>query len=90
MVSIVVSPNYGVAPLMTGFFVTVYDSGEDSRTILYNWDFGDGGVSTSPIQPVFHTYKNPGSYVARLTVTTADGHTATAFTGIIVRPPRVP
>lgn len=45
-----------------------------SPIVSYHWDFGDGakddGVETS------HLYSAPGSYAVTLTVTDADGHTA--------------
>ena len=34
----------------------------------------------------YNTYAHPGTYVASVTITTADGRSATGFTGIIVKP----
>ncbi len=77
-------PGYGVAPLTVGFMVTFPDPTVEFET--WRWDFGDGHVSTLPPLMLFHTYKDPGSYVVTLTATTTDGLIATAQTGVIVRP----
>jgi PKD repeat protein len=45
------------------------DPEDDSLT--YDWDFGDGSPHSSEADPI-HTYTEPGSYTARLTVD--DGH----------------
>lgn len=49
-------------------------SPNDNASLSYRWDFGDGasgsGASAS------HVYAQPGSYVARLTVTDKDGASA--------------
>jgi PKD repeat protein len=78
-------PAYGPAPLTVGFFVT----STDPETVLqsYIWNFGDGQVSMLPPTALFHTYANPGSYVATVTVSTADGHQAMTFAGITVTSP---
>ena len=44
----------------------------------FRWDFGDGQQATG--QNVRHTYENPGSYTATLTVTDATGQTASDTT----------
>ncbi|MCB0640791.1 MAG: PKD domain-containing protein, partial [Phaeodactylibacter sp.] len=44
--------------------------------VSWNWDFGDGAVSTA--QNPSHTYAADGEYLVTLTITTADGCTATA------------
>lgn len=56
----------------------------------YQWNFGDGGggtlitgassgsLTTASVPPVSYQYAYPGSYVARLTVTSADGQTVVA------------
>ncbi len=78
-------PAYGPAPLTVGFFV----SSTDPETVIqsYIWNFGDGQVSTLPPIALFHTYAIPGSYVATVTVSTADGHQAMTFAGITVTQP---
>jgi len=54
----------------------------------YHWDFGDGQEAN--VQNTRHTYENPGSYTATLTVTDATGQTASDSTGVIVQPEAPP
>jgi len=83
-ISLQAIPSYGNAPLVVGFFVAGY-AGEGGRIASYHFSFGDGGVSALPPYGLFHTYRQPGNYVASVTVTTSDGRSATAFKGIVVR-----
>jgi PKD repeat protein len=78
-------PGYGPVPLTVGFAL----SSTDPDTVLQSfiWNFGDGQASTLPPTALFHTYKNPGSYVVTVTATTADGHQASAFAGVVVTQP---
>ena len=79
-------PGYGPAPLLVGFLVNVVDpSGAD--IVAYKWNFGDGHSATTNPTLTYNTYVNSGSYVATVTVSTADGRSATGFTGIIVKAP---
>lgn len=41
------------------------------KIIKYNWNFGDGNISTD--QNATHTYTKPGSYITSLSVTTQNG-----------------
>jgi PKD repeat protein len=50
----------------------------------YHWDFGDGQEAN--VQNTRHTYENPGTYTATLTVTDATGQTASDSTEVIVSP----
>jgi PKD repeat protein len=50
----------------------------------YHWDFGDGQEAN--VQNTRHTYENPGTYTATLTVTDATGQTASDSTEVIVEP----
>ena len=50
----------------------------------YHWDFGDGQEAN--VQNTRHTYEDPGSYTATLTVTDATGQTASDSTEVIVSP----
>ena len=77
-------PTIGSAPLTVGFLVTNANP-QSAPFISYRWTFGDGKISTLPPTLFFHTYVNPGSYVIEVTGTTADGHTATGFGGVVVR-----
>jgi len=78
-------PSYGPAPLTVGFMV----SSADPETVLqtFAWNFGDGQVSMLPPTALFHTYATPGSYVVTVTATTADGHQASSFAGVVVTQP---
>jgi PKD repeat protein len=77
-------PGYGPAPLTVGFFVNTVDP-DGKGFVSYVWNFGDGQVSMDPPLTFFHTYQTPGSYVATVNATTADGRTATAYVGVTVR-----
>ena len=74
--SFTATPTSGDAPLP----VTFTDTSSGSPT-SWTWNFGDGGTST--VQSPSHTYAAPGTYVATLTVTNAQG-TDTATTSITV------
>jgi PKD repeat protein len=78
-------PGYGPAPLTVGFMLR----SPDPETVLQSfiWNFGDGQVSALPPTVLFHTYTTPGSYVVTVTASTADGHSASSFAGIVVTQP---
>jgi hypothetical protein len=57
-------PSRGVAPLTVAFSVTASDP--DGDALSYSWDFGDGNSSDQ--QNPTHTYTEPGTYEAELTV----------------------
>lgn len=42
-----------------------------SLPLTFSWDFGDGALAEGPV--AIHTYRQPGEYLARLTVTNAGG-----------------
>ena len=54
----------------------------------YHWDFGDGEEAN--LEDTRHTYENPGTYTATLTVTDATGQTASDSTQVIVEPATPP
>jgi glucose/arabinose dehydrogenase len=64
------TPTEGEAPLDVQFEGSGSTDPEDD-SLTYDWDFGDGSPHSSEADPV-HTYTDPGSYTARLTVD--DGH----------------
>ena len=81
-------PGYGPAPLTVGFILSSADP-QGAPLQTFRWNFGDGQVSMLPPTALFHTYTTPGSYVVTVTATTADGHSASSFAGVVVtQPPR--
>jgi hypothetical protein len=83
--TMMVSPPYGNAPLRVGFIIVANDP-ENIGFLTYQWNFGDGTVSSlPPVKFIPHTYKNPGNYVCSLTLKTADGRSKTIFAGVVVR-----
>jgi hypothetical protein len=66
-------PDYGDPPLTVHFSVD-YECTEGSATV--SWDFGDHSGGAREDNPI-HTYHDVGEYTAVVTVTTADGATAT-------------
>ncbi len=85
LITMTAVPGYGRAPLSVGFFVNTVDP-EGKGFVSYVWNFGDGQVSMDPPLTFFHTYSRPGTYMATVNATTADGRTATAYAGVTVRP----
>ena len=65
--SLTANPQSGEAPLEVAFDVEATDADGDDLT--YEWDFGDG--ATSDEEDPVHTYTEPGTYEA--TVTVSDG-----------------
>ncbi|KRB37164.1 PKD domain-containing protein [Microbacterium sp. Root180] len=56
------------------------------RTITgYAWSFGDGGTGSGATAS--HTYDEPGTYTATLTVTDSAGRTGVATSTIVILPP---
>jgi hypothetical protein len=85
--SMMVSPPYGNAPLRVGFFVLANDP-ENIGFLTYQWNFGDGTVSSLPPELyIFHSYPNPGTYLCSLVVKTVDGRSRTFFQGVVVKNP---
>ncbi len=75
-----VDPSGGGAPLLVNF--TGSNSTDDFGIVSFVWDFGDGNSSTD-VDPE-HIYTIPGTYMASLTVTDADGLTNTTIVDIVV------
>ena len=58
-------------------------SSAGSGGITYEWDFGDGSVTSDEANPI-HQYPAAGEYTATLTVTYADGETSTRTVEVAV------
>ncbi|MEX1132475.1 MAG: PKD domain-containing protein [Flavobacteriales bacterium] len=69
-----VEPASGCMPLVVSFTNTTLGDTQSAT-----WDFGDGGSSSSPTT-VGHTYFTSGNFTVSLTVTDANGCSATATT----------
>ena len=85
LVTVQAVPGYGSAPLLVGFLLNALDP-SGAEIVSFNWNFGDGHTSTEPPIMAYNTYSQSGTYVATVTITTADGRSATGFTGVIVKP----
>ncbi len=85
-VGLIAYPSHGRAPLAVGFIPKIHDPLE-AKIVSYKWDFGDGRVATTP--PLFTSirYRKPGTYVASLTIVTADGRSARGVAVITVKSP---
>ncbi|MEV8507167.1 ThuA domain-containing protein [Actinoplanes sp. NPDC051475] len=62
--------------------LTIAFTGSRSGGVSYRWEFGDGATSTEANPR--HAYARTGTYTAKLTVTYADGETATTQTTVTV------
>ena len=74
------SPTSGQAPLPVDFS-SAGSSDPEGAPLSYSWTFGDGGTSTQA-NPT-HTYRHPGQYVARLTV--SDGTSTAVSSDLTIR-----
>lgn len=79
------TPASGTAPLQSVLLAVASDP--DGEIAEYSWDLGDGTTATG--ERVNHTYTQPGSYTARLTVTDSDGLSTEAIVPVEVSPPPV-
>jgi|GEM_PF-1076842 len=73
------SPTSGAVPL-TVDFSSAGSSDPDGSIVSYEWDFGDGNMST--LENPQHIYSSAGTYTAQLTVT--DNATATASDNVTI------
>ena len=79
------NPTSGPAPLS----VTFSAAGSTGAIVSFTLDFGDGSEpysGTDLTVSISHTYNNPGTYTATLTVSDAQGRTATDSVTITVLP----
>ncbi len=78
------TPSSGRFPL-TVALSSAGSSDTDGTIVAYSWNFGDGTGNSADANPT-HTYANPGSYTATLTVTDDDGATGEATVVVSVTP----
>ena len=78
IISFTTSPLFGCVPLVVDFTNTSQNGN------FYNWDFGDGNVSTLP--NVSNSYTDPGYYLATLTGEDLNGCSASSSVIITVYP----
>jgi PKD repeat protein len=76
-----VSATSGEAPLSVQFT----GAGSGDAPITYSWEFGDG--TSSRLQNPTHTYRDPGTYTATLTVADSGGEQAIQSLTVTVSPP---
>ena len=79
------SPMSGTAPLTVGFNGTG-STDSDGTIASFAWSFGDGSTGSGASSS--HTYNNPGTYNATLTVRDDDGATGSATVQIVVTAPQ--
>ena len=72
----------GPAPLAVRFDASASGAPEGVSITGYAWDFGDGSAGVGRV--VSHTYAEPGTYTATLTISYSDGGTAIALQQIEV------
>ena len=72
--SFTISPTLGCAPVAVDFRNTSTTSADITKS---EWNFGDGSVEESTAITIAHTYNNPNVYSVSLTMTDANGCTAT-------------
>ncbi|MGQ9887092.1 MAG: PKD domain-containing protein [Aggregatilineales bacterium] len=78
--SFTVNPPDGAAPLTVQL-----EAAQLPNLVAFDWNLGDGAVASGP--SVSHTYATPGDFTITLTVTSADGRTASAEQTVFVTVP---
>ncbi|RJS70404.1 PKD domain-containing protein, partial [Methanophagales archaeon] len=59
----------------------------DGTIVKYEWDFGDGNITSTTEETINHSYSEAGSYEVTLTVTDNDGATNSTTKIMTVSPP---
>jgi PKD repeat protein len=91
--SFTATPTSGKAPLTVNFDASG-SSDPDGDALIYDWDFGDGTLSSGPTG--VHIYESAGAYSMSLTVSDGFGGSDTSSAGIsvtsgtVVMPPYCP
>ena len=79
-------PASGQAPLQVSFSAQATDPDGPASELIYLWDFDDGGANAFG-RNASHTYMEPGTYTATVTVTDGDGAFGTAEVEVVVEDP---
>lgn len=58
----------------------------DGNITSYEWDFGDGNITTTSNPIITHSYLENGTYTIKLVVIDNDGYNSTAVGQIVVQP----
>jgi PKD repeat protein len=84
------APRAALDTTCTGLICSLSGAGStdsDGAIQSYAWDFGDGTTAgTGSVPTTSHTYAQPGTYEARLTVTDDRGATDTTVRSVVVAP----
>ncbi|WP_143229748.1 ThuA domain-containing protein [Actinophytocola xanthii] len=86
-VAVNAAPASGAAPLEVDFTTDAVDP-EGDTALRYAWNFGDGGTSTEAAPT--HTYAEPGTYTATVTVTDGAGRAKAASVRVVATVPPMP
>ncbi|WP_344656468.1 PKD domain-containing protein [Catenulispora subtropica] len=82
--AITAAPSAGLAPLPVAFDASASSPGPNPIT-SYAFDFGDGNTQAGSGNPkTSHTYANPGTFTAKVTVTDSAGATDTVSVQVVV------
>jgi len=78
------APSTGIAPYTATFQVGTIGG---TPPFYYNWDFGDGQTTNTPLTIVLHMYSIPGTYTPVVTVSDKFGISASATNQIQILTP---
>lgn len=78
--SLIASPSSGTAPLAVSFS-TIQSGGTGPFT--YSWSFGDSTTATTTAGTASHSYANPGTYFATVTITDSKSNVVSSGTTVV-------
>ena len=80
-----INPNGGIYEVNEKIAFSAGESrDQDGRVVMYEWDFGDGGVSSDV--STLYSYATEGEFLVTLTVTDNDGEYSTDNASIFIEP----
>ena len=86
-VSLSADPTSGPEPLEVDFEAQIADDVDEAGDLEIEWDFGDGETASGGAAQT-HTYADPGTYRATVTVTDTAGNVAVAHVDVTVGDPQ--